>query len=51
MNAARTIRAAAIQISPDFDSPDGTLHKVCAAIDEAAARGAQIAVFPETFVP
>jgi len=54
MNAARTantVRAAAVQISPDFDDPEGTLAKVCAAIDEAAARGAQIAVFPETFVP
>ena len=45
------VRAAAVQISPDFDSPDGTRAKVCAAIDEAARRGAQITVFPETFVP
>jgi nitrilase len=47
----RTVRAAAIQIAPDFERPDGTLERVCAAIDEAAAKGAQIAVFPETFVP
>ncbi|XAH24041.1 Nit6803 family nitrilase [Xylophilus sp. GW821-FHT01B05] len=47
----RTVRAAAIQIAPDFDDPDGTLNKVCEAIDRAAAQGAQIAVFPETFVP
>ncbi|MGJ7614549.1 MULTISPECIES: Nit6803 family nitrilase [unclassified Variovorax] len=47
----RTVRAAAIQIAPDFERPDGTLERVCSAIDEAAARGAQIAVFPETFVP
>ncbi len=45
------IRAAAVQISPDFDAPDGTLNKVCEAIDEAAAKGVQIVVFPETFVP
>jgi aliphatic nitrilase len=45
------IRAAAVQISPDFDAPDGTLKKVCEAIDEAAAKGVQIVVFPETFVP
>ena len=48
---SRIVRAAAIQIAPDFDRPDGTLDRVCSAIDEAAARGAQIAVFPETFVP
>ena len=51
MSAPRIVRAAAIQIAPDFDRPDGTLDRVCSAIDEAAARGAQIAVFPETFVP
>lgn len=45
------VRAAAVQIAPDFDAPDGTLDRVCSAIDEAAARGAQIVVFPETFVP
>lgn len=45
------IRAAAVQISPDFESVDGTLNKVCEAIDQAAAKGVQIVVFPETFVP
>jgi len=45
------VRAAAIQIAPDFERPDGTLDRVCSAIDEAADRGAQLAVFPETFVP
>jgi nitrilase len=48
---SRIVRAAAVQIAPDFDSHDGTLNKVCEAIDEAAAKGAQIVVFPETFVP
>ena len=46
-----TVRAAAIQIAPDFERPEGTLERVCGAIDAAAARGAQLAVFPETFVP
>ena len=49
--AAPFIRAAAVQIAPDFERPEGTLERVCAAIDEAAGRGAQIVVFPETFVP
>ena len=51
MEKPRTIRAAAVQISPDFDAPDGTLNKVCETIDAAAAKGVQIIVFPETFVP
>ncbi len=48
---ARVIRAAAIQIAPDLESADGTLARVLAAIDEAADRGARLAVFPETFLP
>lgn len=51
MSEKRIIRAAAVQISPDFNSADGTLHKVCASIDEAASKGVQLIVFPETFVP
>jgi aliphatic nitrilase len=47
----KTVRAAAIQIAPDLDSADGTLHKVCAAIQQAAKQGAALVVFPETFVP
>lgn len=49
--AARTIRAAAAQIAPVLDRPGGTLEKVLATIAEAGAQGAQIVVFPETFVP
>ncbi len=45
------VRAAAVQIAPDFERPDGTLDKVCSSIDEAADRGARLVVFPETFVP
>lgn len=51
MSTPRIVRAAAIQIAPDFENPDGTVNKVREAIDEAAAKGAQLAVFPETFVP
>jgi aliphatic nitrilase len=51
MSDQRIIRAAAVQIAPEFDRPGGTLDKVCAAIDEAAAKGVQLIVFPETFVP
>ena len=51
MTPARIVRAAAVQIAPDFERPEGTLDKVFGAIDEAADRGAQLVVFPETFVP
>lgn len=51
MSEKRIIRAAAVQISPDLESANGTLHKVCATIDEAASKGVQLIVFPETFVP
>jgi aliphatic nitrilase len=45
------IRAAAAQISPDFEAPDGTTNKVLEAIDRAAAQGVQLIVFPETLLP
>lgn len=47
----KTVRAAAVQIAPDLDSADGTLDKVCTAIAQAAKQGADLVVFPETFVP
>ncbi|WP_347557200.1 Nit6803 family nitrilase [Robbsia sp. KACC 23696] len=47
----KRVRAAAVQIAPDLESADGTVEKVCAAIAEAAAEGANLVVFPETFVP
>src|ERR1700727_3754301 len=45
------VRAAAVQIAPDLDTPTGTLDRVLAAIAEAAAKGARLVVFPETSVP
>ncbi|ASU37483.1 aliphatic nitrilase [Herbaspirillum sp. meg3] len=47
----KTVRAAAVQIAPDLQSATGTLDKVCQAIADAAAGGADMVVFPETFVP
>jgi nitrilase len=51
MSAYRVVRAAAAQLAPDLENPAGTTQRVLAAIAEAAARGAQLIVFPETFVP
>ncbi len=47
----RTVRAAAVQIAPDFETADGTTNKVLDAIDRAGAQGVQLAVFPETLLP
>ena len=47
----QVVRAAAVQIAPDLERPAGTLERVLAAIDQAADQGAQLVVFPETFVP
>ncbi len=51
MSTTRTVRAAAVQIAPVLDQAGGTVNKVLEAIDQAAIQGAQLAVFPETFVP
>lgn len=51
MAEKRTIRVAAVQIAPDLDTSGGTVAKVLAALVEAAGKGAQLVVFPETCVP
>jgi len=51
MTDANIIRAAAIQLSPVLFSRDGTTEKVLNAIASAAKEGAQLIVFPETFIP
>ncbi|MEM7385502.1 MAG: Nit6803 family nitrilase, partial [Verrucomicrobiota bacterium] len=47
----KTVCAAAIQIAPDLNGSDGTLKRMSVAIAEAADRGVELAVFPETFIP
>ena len=46
----KRLKAAAVQISPDLSGGD-TVDRVCCAIDQAAAHGVELAVFPETFIP
>ncbi len=48
---SRIVKAAAVQIAPDLSSREKTLARVLDAIDEAAGQGADLIVFPETFVP
>ncbi|MPT22380.1 MAG: Nit6803 family nitriliase [Starkeya sp.] len=47
----KIVRVAAVQIAPDLDTLEGTLARVLAALEEAAGKGAQLVVFPETFLP
>lgn len=51
MDKKTTVRAAAAQIAPDLTSREKTLARVLETIREAAAKGAELIVFPETFVP
>jgi aliphatic nitrilase len=51
VNTSKIVRAAAVQLSPVLYSCEGTTAKVCAAIAEAAQKGAEFVVFPETVVP
>ncbi len=51
MDDSKTVRAAAVQISPVLFSCEGTTEKVLAAIADASKQGVQLIVFPETFVP
>jgi len=51
MAEKKSVRVAAVQIAPDLDACEGTVAKVLAALAKAAGKGAQLVVFPETFVP
>ena len=51
MTVPRVVRAAAVQLSPVLYSCEGTAKKVCDAIAEAAKKGAELVVFPETVLP
>lgn len=43
--------AAAVQASPVFLDREGTVQKACKLIEEAAAAGARLIVFPEAYIP
>ena len=45
------VTAAAVQATPVFLDREATIDKACRLIGEAAAAGAGLVVFPETFVP
>ena len=51
MPGSKITRVAAVQIAPDLENASGTLERVLAALAEAAAKGAKLVTFPETFIP
>jgi nitrilase len=50
-NRPRMCRVAVAQVSPAYLDRDATISKGVSIIAEAAARGAQIVAFPESWVP
>ena len=51
MAELRTVRVAAIQATPVILDAEASVAKAVRLLDEAAGRGAELAVLPETFVP
>ena len=47
----KTVKAAAVQLSPVLYSREGTVEKVVRTIHELHQKGVQFATFPETVVP
>jgi len=46
-----SFKVAAVAATPVFMDRDATVEKACGLIAEAAAAGARLVVFPETFIP
>lgn len=51
MDTLPTVRAAVVQASPVFLDRDATVEKALRLIEEAGRQGAQVVVFPETWIP
>jgi nitrilase len=51
MTQLRTVRVAAIQATPRILDAPASVAKAISLLEDAAGRGAELAVLPETFVP
>ena len=51
MTSFPTVRVAAIQATPVILDAPASVEKAVRLLEEAAGRGARLAVLPETFVP
>ena len=51
MTDLRTVRVAAVQATPAILDAEASVAKAVRLLEEAAGRGAELAVLPETFVP
>jgi nitrilase len=51
MTELRTVRVAAIQATPAILDAQASVTKAVKLLEEASARGVELAVLPETFVP
>lgn len=50
-NSSSPTKVAVVQASPVVMDRDATVEKACRLIQEAAAKGARLVLFPEAFIP
>ena len=50
-DAFQRVKVAVVQSAPVLFDRDATVEKTCYLIGDAAARGAQLILFPEAFIP
>ena len=50
-DAFQRVKVAVVQAAPVLFDRDATVEKTCQLIGDAAARGAQLILFPEAFIP
>ena len=51
LGGRETVKVAVVQAAPVFMDKAGTIEKACTLMREAGNNGAELVVFPETFIP